>query len=370
MKIEKIYFKEYRNLKNAEVTPCAGINIICGDNAQGKTNFLEAIWLFTGGRSFRGSKDRDLATFGQKNASLSLAAESFGRVQDLKIDVLDGKRFVTINKVQQRSASDLIGHLCAVIFSPLHLALIKDGPGVRRKFLDTAICQTQPKYTAHLLKYNHVLNQRNSLLRHLKKSKNLDDTLDVWEEKLAEYGAALIERRFSYVEKLKKLAAEFYLGLSSKKEKLSMQYKTTMNADVEGVLEKCFIKKDFLQKLRESREEDVSLGFTTRGPHRDEIEIKIDGKSARMFSSQGQQRSAVLAMKLAEAELVQQTVGETPVILLDDVLSELDGSRQSYLLACISGKQVFITCCEPEIAKRMPVGQIFEVLNGEFKPKN
>ena len=369
MKIEKISFKEYRNLKNAEVMPSDGINILCGNNAQGKTNFIEAIWLFTGGRSFRGSKDRDLVTFGQRKASIFVAAESFGRVQEIKIEVMEGKRFVTINKVPQRSASDLIGRLCAVVFSPLHLALIKDGPGVRRKFLDTAICQMQPKYTAHLLKYIHILNQRNSLLRHLKKSKNLDDTLDIWEEKLAEYGSELIECRFSYLEKLKELAAEFYLGLSSKKEKLSMQYKTTMNADPKGVLEKCSIKKDFLQKLRESREEDVSLGFTTRGPHRDEIEIKIDGKSARMFSSQGQQRSAVLAMKLAEAELVQQTVGETPVILMDDVLSELDGSRQNYLLECISEKQVFITCCEPEIAKRLPGGRVFEVLHGEIKPK-
>ena len=368
MIVERISFKEFRNLKNAEVVPSKGVNVICGDNAQGKTNFLEAIWLFTGGRSFRGAKDKELVSFGAQNASLTMEAFSFDRNQNLKIDIASGKRFVTVNKVPQQSASSLVGKFCAVVFSPTHLALVKDGPSVRRKFLDTAICQTQPSYTAHFFRYNHVLTQRNSLLRYLQKSKNLVDTLDVWEEKLAEYGAEIVSRRFSFVVNLKSLSAEFYLGLSSGKEFLNLSYKTSAVSEV--FKEKRKIKEEFKDKLKKSREEDVFAGFTTKGPHRDDIDIKINGKSARMFSSQGQQRSAVLAMKLAEAELVQKIIGEPPIILMDDVLSELDLNRQNYLLNSILEKQVFITCCEPELTKKLSVGRVFEVSQGDFRAKN
>lgn len=328
---------------------------------------MEAIWIFTGGRSFRGAKDKELVSFGAQNASLEMNAVSFERNQSLKIDIASGKRFVTVNKVPQQSASSLVGKLCAVVFSPTLLSLVKDGPSVRRKFLDTAICQTQPHYTAHFLKYNHILMQRNSLLRSLQKSKNLVDTLDVWEEKLAEYGAEIVFRRFSYVEKLKELSSQFYLGLSAGKEILSLSYKTSATSEI--FEEKRKIKEDFKCKLKNSREEDIFAGFTTKGPHRDDIDIKINGKSARLFSSQGQQRSIVLAMKLAEADLVQQIIGEPPVILLDDVLSELDLGRQNYMLNSILEKQVFITCCEPELTKRLSVGQVFEVSQGVFQVK-
>ena len=368
MIVEQISFKEFRNLKNATVKPSSGINVICGDNAQGKTNFLEAVWLFTGGRSFRGARDRELATFGSQNANLEMSAKTFGREQLLKIDINSGKRAVTVNKVPQTAASALVGRFCAVVFSPNHLSLVKDGPGVRRKFLDTAICQTKPHYTAHLLRYNHVLSQRNSLLRLLKKDKNLSDTLDVWEEKLAECGAEIIARRFSFLENIKDLAYGFFEGLSSGKDFLNLVYKTTATNEI--FEDKSRIKEVFKDKLRKSREEDVFAGFTTKGPHRDDVDIKINGKSARLFSSQGQQRSAILALKLAEAELVQKIIGEPPVILLDDVLSELDLGRQNYLLNSILEKQIFITCCEPELSKRLNVGKIFEVSQGEFWQKN
>lgn len=364
MKVKQISFKDYRNLKNAKVEPCSGVNVICGDNAQGKTNFLEAIWLFTGGKSFRGAKDKEIIKFGETKTSLEMLAEGFLRDQLLNICIEKGKRQVTVNRVEQKKASELIGRFCAVIFSPVHLSLVKDGPGVRRKFLDAAICQIQPRYISYFFKYNHVLNQRNSLLRHIKKNKNLKDTLDIWEDKLAEYGAEIIFRRFFYVEELKEHAANFYSGLSCEKETLLLQYKTlTTNEFFE---KKDCIKEDFKKKLKKSREEDIFSGFTTKGPHRDDIEIKINNKSARMFASQGQQRSIVLAMKLAEAEIVQKKINESPVILLDDVLSELDFGRQNYLLNSILEKQVFITCCEKDITKKISVGKVFEVVNGEF----
>lgn len=364
MILEQIFFEGFRNLKKAEIRPCPSINVVCGDNAQGKTNLLEAIWLFTGGRSFRGSKDRELVTFGQQKARLEMFAETFGRVQNLNIEINNGKRAVTINKVSQQTASSLIGKFCAVVFSPVHLSLVKDGPSIRRRFLDTAICQLQPHYTAQFIKYNHILNQRNTLIRQLEKGKNLEDTLDIWDETLAECGADLIFRRFSYLEKLKILAAKFYEGLSSGKESLSISYKTTTIN--EKIKEKNQIKELFGLKLKKTRQEDILVGFTTKGPHRDDLEIKINGKSARLFSSQGQQRSAVLAMKLAESELVGEIINEKPVILLDDVLSELDFGRQNYLLNSILEKQVFITCCEPELTKKMSIGKILKVSQGEF----
>lgn len=364
MRIKEISFRGFRNLKDASIEPSEGINIICGENAQGKTNFLEAIWLFTGGRSFRGTKDKDLVRFGEHEGFLEIKEKIYDREQILKIEIKNGKRYVIINKVPQQSASAMVGQMCAVVFSPNHLDLIKSGPNVRRKFLDTAICQLQPLYTEHFLKYNHILSQRNMLLRQLKKSKKLIDTLDIWEDKLVEIGSELILRRETYVKKLKKISAEIYLGLSAGKEKLFLQYKNITAK--EKSLKKEQIKKDFKEALKNSREEDLSMGFTTKGPHRDELEIKINEKSARQFSSQGQQRSAVLAIKLAETELVRQTIGEDPIILLDDVLSELDGKRQSYLLRSIPRKQVFITCCETELTKKLKAEKVFEISDGAF----
>ncbi len=364
MKINKISFQNYRNLKDGTLEPIEGVNIICGNNAQGKTNLLESMWLFTGGKSFRGSKDSELTTFGEKFTQLETESYIQERTQKLKIEIKSGKRAVEINKVPQPHPSALVGKLCAVAFSPVHLSLIKDGPGLRRRFLDTAICQIKPMYTKHLLKYNHILNQRNVLLRTIKKSKNLIETLDIWEENLSICASEIISQRISYTEKLKNLSQQFYNGLSLEKETLKITYRSSINKEI--VNEKEVIKKELKKKLEETREDDIALGFTTKGPHRDDLEVKIDGKSARMYASQGQQRSAVLAMKLAEAEIVDYTCKEAPIVLLDDVLSELDRGRQNYLLNSISNKQIFITCCEEELEKRFSSGKIFKVSNGEI----
>ncbi len=368
MIVKKISFQNYRNLKANEVEPSPEVNVICGDNAQGKTNFLESIWIFTGGRSFRGAKDRELVAFGQQAAQLELLADAAEREQNFRVLLSGGRRAVHVNKVPQQSASALVGKFCAVVFSPAHLALVKDGPGVRRKFLDTAICQMQPSYAKQFLKYNHILNQRNSLLRHLKKDNKLADTLDVWDEKLTECGAELMKRRFLYVESLLPALDEFYGGLSSGREEISLQYRPSA---VRCPCEKeVALREEFLRRLAESRTEDLLQGVTTRGPHRDDLEIKIDGKSARQFASQGQQRSAVLAMKLAEAELMRKVLGEPPVILLDDVLSELDATRQNYLLNSIAQRQVFITCCEPDLGRKLAAGAVFSVSQGELRKEN
>lgn len=368
MIVKRVSFQNYRNLTTNEVTPSPGVNVICGDNAQGKTNFLEAMWVFTGGRSFRSAKDRELIAFGQQTAQLGLLAEVAEREQSFKVVLSGGRRTVHINKVPQQAASALVGKFCAVVFSPTHLALIKEGPGVRRKFLDTAICQMQPSYTKQFLRYNHILDQRNSLLRHLRKDNKLADTLDVWDEKLVECGAELMRRRFLYVEGLRPALEEFYGGLSAGCETIFLQYRPSAvrcACDNEQDL-----RTEFRRRLAEVRDEDLSQGFTTRGPHRDDLEIKIDGKSARQFSSQGQQRSAVLAMKLAEAELMRRVLGEPPVILMDDVLSELDATRQNYLLNSIAQRQFFITCCERDLGRKLAAGAVFSVSQGEIRKEN
>lgn len=366
MRVRAVLLQNYRNLKNCAVEPSAGVNVICGDNAQGKTNFLESMWIFTGGRSFRGAKDRELVAFGEHFAKAFFTAESFGREQNLQVAITPGgKREVTVNKVPQESASALVGRFCAVVFSPVHLALVKEGPGVRRKFLDTAICQIQPKYAKQILRYNHILSQRNSLLRDLKKSNKFESTLEIWDEKIAECAATLLLKRQTFVGALKPSAAKFYEGLSAGRETMSLQYRPSVQTGP-GETEEA-LKWEIFKKFEQLRQEDIAAGFTTRGPHRDDLEIKINGKSARQFSSQGQQRSAVLAMKLAKAELIQRKIGEPPVILLDDVLSELDATRQSYLLNSIAEKQVFITCCERDLGKKLAAGAVFTVEQGEIR---
>lgn len=333
--------------------PQDGINIIFGENAQGKTNVLEAIWLFTGGRSFRGAKDAELVAFHQPKATIALDFFSQEREQHADITVLNGRRSVKLNGVQKKSASQLIGTFCAVIFSPEHLSLVKEGPSGRRNFLDAALCQIKPAYAALLSHYNHTLIQRNALLKDIPRHAELLDTLSVWDERLVRYGTEVVRQRRSYVQALSAPAAEVYAGISGGKESFGLSYLCTA--------------EDLAAALVGARREDLQSGHTTVGPHRDDLEITVNDLSARSFGSQGQQRSLVLALKLAEADVLQMKTGERPVILLDDVMSELDGGRQDYLLNHLKNRQVFITCCEPDLAGRLKQGARFEVKGGVIR---
>ena len=362
MKVLELSFKNYRNLKNGNFTPDSGVNIICGNNAQGKTNLLEAIWLFTGGRSFRGTKDSDLITFKKKKSDLSMCLFSDERNQSLKISLDENSRKVAVNEVTKKQASELIGNFCAVAFSPIHLALIKDGPAARRKFLDTAICQIQPLYAKTIFKYIHTLSQRNCLLKEIKYKKSLYSTLEIWDEKLAIFAANLILKRIKYIELLKDLSKEAYEKISRNNEKLEIRYETN-NYGKENIETQNLVEQ-IKEKLKKAHNEDIAVGFTTIGPHRDDFKILIDGKSAKMFSSQGQQRSAVLAMKLSEATILNKICKKSPVILLDDVMSELDSYRQDYILNSFSNEQIFITCCETETLKKLKCGTSFTIDNG------
>ncbi len=347
MYIKSISIENYRNLKKTEIFPSERINVIYGDNAQGKTNLIECLWLFTGGRSFRGAKDNELIAFGNKFAAAEIKFYSREREQSIRLTIQNGKRSAVLNDVPMSYVSQIIGSFCAVIFSPNHLTLIKNGPDERRSFIDAAICQARPVYALTLTKYKRILTERNALLKDIPKHRELEDTIDIWNERLAHEGSMIALERFNYIDSLKEKAVKFYEGISNGREKLDISYRPCFNARKDMTREE--LKKIIFTKLCDRQNDDINCGFTTVGTHRDDISIKIDGREARSFGSQGQQRSAVLSMKLSEAEVLKEKTGESPVILLDDVLSELDKSRKNYLLNKLSGMQVFITCCEDDI---------------------
>lgn len=360
MTVKRLECLRFRNLKETVLEPCEGINVIFGDNAQGKTNLLESIWLFTGCRSFRGSADGELINFNAKNAKLSLDFFGSGREQSISLEIEKGRSF-SLNGIKLKSASKVMGEFSAVVFSPVHLTLVKGGPGERRKFLDTAISQLKPKYAVTLANYNKALSERNIILKDCYFHSELQSLLDVWEERVAFYGSEIIRQRIGYVNALSRFCEDIYSGISSKKEKLCVSYKENCTAFGRDKQE---IYDNLKNLLFVSRKADIPTGFTSVGPHRDDLSIEIDGIAARSFGSQGQQRSAALALKLSEAAVIKDFTGEQPVALLDDVMSELDLSRQNYILNHIKNWQVFITCCDPNSVKSLKYGKAFEMKNG------
>lgn len=363
MKVLAIKFENYRNLKNDIIQPCEGVNIIYGDNAQGKTNLLEAIWLFCGGHSFRNAKDSEMIKWNESFAGLEMRFFGQEREQTAKLILSGNKKQVEINGVEKKSAAALIEKFCAVVFSPEHLNLIKRGPSQRRKFIDSAICREKLQNAVILSKFNRVLVQRNSLLKDIYRRPSLEDTLSVWDEPLILNGAMLIKKRMDYVEMLLNRAKSYHDGISKSSENLEIKYISSIDAEMSDSVEE--IAEKFRKKLIDNRKDDIRTGVTNFGPHRDDIEILINGKNARAFGSQGQQRSAVLSLKLAEASVLKERMGEEPVILLDDVLSELDSKRQDFLLNELKGCQVFITCCEKSNKEQLKEGKIFLLKNGE-----
>ena len=366
MNVTKLTFERFRNLENGEIFPCDSINVIHGSNAQGKTNLLEAIWLFTGGHSFRGTKDAELPRLvdGKNADTAALSMELFteGREQSLELLFKNGKRSSVINGVEKRTGSALVGKFCAVIFSPEHLLLVKEGPARRRAFIDGALCQAKPAYARVLANYNKALLQRNALLKDMSRHPELRDTLDIWDERLVLFGTQVVLERIAFCRQLAPKAVEIYAGIAKEKESISFSYAPFEDAD-----DLVSISERFAAALKNAQNTDVRMGFTSVGPHRDDLMIEINGLSARTYGSQGQQRSIVLALKLAEADILFEKTGERPVILLDDVMSELDMSRRDYLLNHLDGRQVFITCCDPETVRLMEKGRGFLMENGRVK---
>lgn len=364
MKVNALHFENYRNLKENTIYPSDKVNVIYGENANGKTNLLEALWLFCGGHSFRGAKENELICFDKGFFRLQMDFYSGERDQNAEILFDKSKKSIRINGVDKSSSSYLTEVFSAVVFSPEHLSLIKRGPNIRRKFLDAAICQHRIRYASLLSKYNQIINQRNALLKDIYKHRELKETLSIWDDSLSVVGAQILKERFDYLKAMREPARRYHSGISDEKEVLDIAYLCTAKAEegdsVEEICEK--LSAAFLS----SRQEDYHTGYTSIGPHRDDMDIRINDISARKFASQGQQRSAVLSMKLSEAELLYQKNGERPVILLDDVLSELDNKRQDFLLNKVEDYQVFVTCCEQSNKEQLQRGKVFYVNNGEI----
>ena len=362
MKVRKLTLKNYRNIRDLTFSPSEGINIIFGENAQGKTNLIEALWLFTGCKSFRTSKDSELVSFSESFSVAELEFYAFEREQTAKI-VNKKKRKAFLNGVELSSPSKLIGEFTTVVFSPVHLSLIKDGPAARRRFIDVALCQLKPRYAAFLQKYNKALHQRNFLLKDVQYHSELLDTLDVWDERLCQLATVIIKERLDYIKMLTPAAKEIYSGLSDGKEEMGISYSSL--ADFSSMSED-EIYFELMKLIKKNRKEDILQKSTSVGPHRDDIEITVNGLSARSFGSQGQQRSCAIALKLGEAEIVSSFTGEKPVALLDDVMSELDENRQDYILNKIKDWQVFITCCDENQVLRLCEGKTFEMKDGRL----
>lgn len=363
MLVNQLEVKNFRNIENAGFEPCEGVNIIYGENAQGKTNLLEAIWLFTGCRSFRGSRDNEVISFNSTKANLYMDFYAFDRQQSASLEISEGRKFI-LNGVKMKSSSQIMGEFLCVVFSPVHLSLVKDGPYERRRFLDVAISQLKPKYGITLSQYNKAIAQRNILLKDVAYHSELYDTLDIWEDRIAFFGSEIIRQRLGYINKLSLYTDEIYSGLSNEREKLEIGY--LQQAIIEGD-SKQELYENLKAQLYASRKNDLITGSTSVGPHRDDLSIKIDRLSARSYGSQGQQRSAALALKLGEAAVIKSFSGEQPVALLDDVMSELDVGRQNYILNHIKDWQVFITCCDPANVKYLRDGKRLMMSGGVLK---
>ena len=349
MKVLSLKTENYRNLAAKEYFPGGGVNIICGENGLGKTNLIESIWLFTGCRSFRSVRDKDVVRFDCDEAKLKMEFFSGNRNKEAEIRI-DEKRHITLNGIALPSGRKMMGEFTAVVFTPLHLSIVKEGPEERRKFIDIAISQLRPNYAKTLLEYTKALAQRNATLRASRDNPAMLAMLDIWDMELAKKGAVIIDSRINYLDALKNHACTAYDEISSGKETLGLTYKEYARDKARGKKE---IAESLLKALYEKRESDVERCITSVGAHREDFSIDLSGKSARLFGSQGQQRSAALSLKLAEANIISQVTAEEPVILLDDVFSELDPQRQKYVVSHFENRQVFITCCDEENISRI-----------------
>lgn len=352
MKVKRLSLKNFRNIESIEISPSDSMNVICGENAQGKTNLLESIWLFTGAKSFRSSKDENFIKFGKEKANIELLFEAEGIEKDASIEIKE-KRKAILNGKKLKSPSLLAGNFNAIVFSPNDLRLVTDGPSVRRKFLDTALCQIYPSYIEILGKYTRAVTQRNQLIKEYRYDSTVGIMLDVFEEEIANEGKKIVDYRKKYIEKLNEYLPSVYSGISCGKEELETLYISSIKDE------------NLKEMLFSARKEDMYSGVTSVGPHRDDIDFKINGINARNFGSQGQKRSVALSLKLAEAEVIREKIGECPIFLLDDIMSELDPKRQDFILNHIKGMQTFLTCCDPDNVKNLKAGKIFNINEGK-----
>ena len=361
MVIKSLKLKNYRNYELLNLTFDPKTNILYGDNAQGKTNILEALYLSGTTKSHRGTKDRDLIQFGYDESHLETVIEKNGILFQIDMHLKkNSPKGIAINKIPIRRAGELFGIVHFVFFSPEDLNIIKEGPAGRRRFIDLELSQLDRVYLSNLSNYNRIINQRNSLLKEIVYQKDLIDTLDIWDMQLAEYGTKIIERRKKFVQEVNEIIGEIHEKLTGGREKIQLSYESSTG--------------DFSMEemLRKNRERDIRFKSTSAGPHRDDLCFRVGSLDIRKFGSQGQQRTAALSLKLSEIELVKMMIHDTPILLLDDVLSELDKNRQNYLLDSIHDIQTVITCTglDEFVNHRFSINKIFYVKNGTVAKEN
>ncbi len=355
MIIESIRLNNFRNYGMLKLKLDGGTNIFYGDNAQGKTNILEAVYLCGTTKSHKGSKDKEIIRFHQEESHIRMKLKKHGSAYKIDMHLKKNKaKGIAINGIPIKKASELLGIGNFVFFSPEDLNIIKNGPGERRRFLDLELCQLGKIYLYNLSNYNKIVNQRNKLLKDISFHPEYEEMLDIWDEQMVSYGKKLIEDRKHFVEVLNEIARGIHRKLSGDREELQILYESSVEAD------------DFAGQLKRSREKDIRFKMTMIGPHRDDLKFMIGDVDIRKYGSQGQQRTAALSLKLSEIELVKREIKDTPVLLLDDVLSELDSNRQHYLLESIHDIQTLITCTglDDFIENQFKINKVFHVVEG------
>ena len=358
MIVDSIKLEKFRNYKLLKLKFDKGTNIFYGDNAQGKTNILESVYLCGTTKSHKGSKDREVIQFEEEESHIRMKVIRDG--SPIKIDMhlkRNKPKGIAVNGVPIHKASELLGIANFVFFSPEDLNIIKNGPSERRRFIDMELCQLNKVYLYHLSNYNKVVIQRNKLLKELSFRPELVDTLDIWDMQMVEYGEKVIAERREFLKSVNDIVRNIHLHLSGEKEILEVEYEENVSAE------------EFEKELKKSRSRDIKMKMSLTGPHRDDICFKIKGADIRKYGSQGQQRTAALSLKLSEIELVKQQTGDTPILLLDDVLSELDSNRQRYLLDSIGNIQTLITCTglEDFVENRFDINRVFHVVDGHVE---
>ena len=361
MIVKSLELMNYRNYKNLNIQFHSGTNILYGDNAQGKTNILEAIYLCGTTKSHRGSKDREIIRFNKDEAHIRLILEKNKVSHRIDLHLKKNKaKGVAIDGIPIKKQGELFGMLNLVFFSPEDLNIIKNGPAERRRFINLELSQIDKVYLHTLTKYNKVLNQRNNLLKQIEYKRDLLDTLYIWDDKLIKYGIIIIDKRDEFIKNLNLLVNDIHKKLTGGKEELIIKYEANVR------------KEEFEDKLKKNLERDLKFKVTNIGPQRDDMSFFIDEMDIRKYGSQGQQRTAALSCKLAEINLVRDLIKESPVLLLDDVLSELDRHRQIFLLNSIGDLQTIVTCTglEEFVNHRFEFNKIFRVVDGKVTNEN
>ena len=355
--ITRAQLTNYRSYETCVLAPCEGVNVLLGDNGQGKTNVLEALYLACTGRSHRTRQDRELIRWGADFADVKVEAERRDGSHDVEIILPAlGRRRLKIAGQEVSRSGELMGHVTGVLFSPEDLRTVKDGPAERRRFVDMALSQIKPAYYYGLQRYARVLRQRNEVLKLAQAQPGVLSTLDSWDEQLAAAGAELMRQRREYVARLSKLAGETHREISDGREQLEIRYvpSVSMGDDAQAILEALF----------GARENDLRRMTTSVGPHRDDVLLTIAGRDVRAYGSQGQQRTAALAMRLSELDVMREAMGEWPMLMLDDVMSELDPCRRRQLIGRLKGIQTFITCTDSDDLAGAQVGRTWRVHAG------